>query len=75
MSRRLPNTNDLVSQIKEEASRLTAQKTASATEVLTHKTEVAAALYKLASALKGATPGAVSYEDLQQFVKQMQGVA
>lgn len=68
MTRRLPNTNEVIAQVKAEAARRVFEKQAAAPAVSSYKTGVALALHKLASVLREADLGRVTYDEVRQFV-------
>ena len=69
MTRRLPNTNEVIAQVKAEAARRVFEKQAAAPlPVSSYKTGVATALTKLAAVLKDTDLGQVTYDEVRQFV-------
>lgn len=72
MTRKLPNTNEVIAQVKAEAARQIFEKQASAPpEVSKYGTGVGSALNKLASLLRNADLSRVTYEEVRQFADAM----
>lgn len=68
MTRKLPNTNEVIAQVKAEAARRVFEKQAAApAKVSSYKTGAADALHKLASVLRETDLGRVTYDDVRQF--------
>lgn len=68
MTRRLPNTNEVIAQVKAEAARRVFEKQAAApAAVSAYKTGAANALNKLASVLRDTDLSYVTYEEVRQF--------
>jgi len=68
MSRRLPNTNEVIAQVKVEAIKRVLEKQASLSEKSMYTTGVAKALHKLATTLRSADLNRVTYDEVAQFV-------
>jgi hypothetical protein len=72
MTRRLPNTNEVIAQVKAEAARRVFEKQAAAPpQVSPYKTGVANTLHKLASVLRDVDLDRVTYDEVRQFVVTM----
>jgi len=74
MTRRLPNTNEVIAQVKAEVARRVFEKQAAAPTVSRHNTGVATALHKLAGVLRDVDLDQVTYDDLNEFVARMGAV-
>lgn len=68
MTRRLPNTNEVIAQVKAEAARRVFEKQATVPPASQYETGVATSLHKLASILRGIDLDQVTYDDVRQFV-------
>jgi hypothetical protein len=69
MTRKLPNTNEVIAQVKAEAARRVFEKQAAAPAAVSgYKTGVATALHKLASVLREVDLDQVTYDDVRQFI-------
>lgn len=69
MTRRLPNTNEVIAQVKAEAARRVFEKQASASVAVSlYKTGAADALHKLAHILRDVDLDRVTYDEVRQFV-------
>lgn len=72
MTRRLPNTNEVIAQVKAEAARRVFEKQAAAPGVVSpYKTGAATSMHKLASVLRDVDLGQVTYDDVRQFVAEV----
>lgn len=74
MTRRLPNTNEVIAQVKAEAARRVFEKKAAAPEVSPFKTGVATSLQKLATVLRDVDLNRVTYDEVRQFVETVRTV-
>lgn len=71
MTRRLPNTNDVVALVKASATRSMTEKQASAVVAgPEYKTDVAAVLHKLAMVLKDPRANTVTYAEVEAFAQR-----
>jgi hypothetical protein len=70
MTRKLPNTNEVIAQVKAEAARRVFEKQAAAPMVVSqYKTGAAKALHKLAAVLREVDLNQVTYDEIRQFVE------
>jgi len=69
MTRKLPNTNEVIAQVKAEAAKRIFEKQAAAPATVSeYQTGVANALHKLAFVLREVDLDRVTYDDVRQFV-------